>query len=44
MGKGFAVVAVEVKELADEIKKLVAEVDASVGDVLLAYLICFITS
>lgn len=32
-GKGFAVVAVEVKALADEIKKLVAEVNASIGDV-----------
>lgn len=32
-GKGFAVVAVEVKELADEIKKLVAEVNASINDV-----------
>ncbi len=32
-GKGFAVVAVEVKALADEIKKLVAEVNDSIGDV-----------
>ncbi len=32
-GKGFAVVAVEVKALADEIKKLVAEVNGSIGDV-----------
>ena len=32
-GKGFAVVAVEVKALADEIKKLVAEVNTSIGDV-----------
>lgn len=32
-GKGFAVVAVEVKELADEIKKLVAEVNGSISDV-----------
>jgi methyl-accepting chemotaxis protein len=32
-GKGFAVVAVEVKALADEIKKLVAEVNSSIGDV-----------
>lgn len=32
-GKGFAVVAVEVKELADQIKKLVAEVDSSIVDV-----------
>ncbi len=31
-GKGFSVVAVEVKSLADEIKELVAEVDASVID------------
>ena len=32
-GKGFAVVAVEVKHLADEIKDLVAEVDAGINDV-----------
>lgn len=32
-GKGFSVVAVEVKTLSDEIKKLVAEVDASINDV-----------
>ena len=32
-GKGFAVVAVEVKALADEIKKLVAEVNSSINDV-----------
>lgn len=32
-GKGFAVVAVEVKALAEEIKKLVAEVNASISDV-----------
>lgn len=32
-GKGFAVVAVKVKELADEIKKLVHEVDTSIVDV-----------
>ena len=32
-GKGFAVVAVEVKALAEEIKKLVAEVNTSISDV-----------
>lgn len=32
-GKGFAVVAGEVKKLSDEIKNLVAAVDASVGEV-----------
>lgn len=32
-GKGFAVVAVEVKALADEIKKLVAEVNSGINDV-----------
>lgn len=32
-GKGFAVVAVEVKNLADEIKGLVSEIDTSIGDV-----------
>ena len=32
-GKGFAVVAVEVAVLAEEIKKLVAEVNTSIGDV-----------
>lgn len=32
-GKGFAVVAVEVKALAEEIKKLVAEVNSSISDV-----------
>lgn len=32
-GKGFAVVAGEVKSLSEEIKNLVAAVDASVGDV-----------
>lgn len=32
-GKGFAVVAVEVKALADEIKKLVADVNTSITDV-----------
>ncbi len=31
-GKGFAVVAMEVRELAEEIKNLVAAVDASIGD------------
>lgn len=32
-GKGFAVVAVEVKNLADEIKGLISEIDTSIGDV-----------
>lgn len=32
-GKGFAIVAVEVKNLADEIKSLVAAVDSSISDV-----------
>lgn len=31
-GKGFAVVAMQVRDLAEEIKKLVAAVDSSIGD------------